>query len=508
MNYTIMKNYLLMLCMVLPLLGCKAQVDTPNAKPNVLLIMVDDLKPAINAFGDKHALTPNLDKLTKKGMRFDNAYANQAVCAPSRFTLMLGSHGTNTGLYSLGNKLREKIPNAVTMPQYFAKHGYRTESLGKIFHIGHGNPGDDQSFSVPHFKDKVVEYVLPESTDGGQLTIEEAYFQNKAILDDNGAKLPKGAAYEAPEVEDEAYADGRVANETIKRLREAKERGTPFFIASGYARPHLPFCAPKKYWDMYDPNMLPVTNINQMPKGAPEGAGKNILSEIGNYKPTTEALLHTEEYKRKLVHGYYASTSYVDAQIGKVIDELDRLDLTKNTIIVLWGDHGFHLGELGIWTKHVNYEIATHIPIVVVAEGVTKPNSSTQQFAETVDVFPTLCELAGLPQPKENVVQPIDGVSLVPVLKDSEARVRDYAYHYYPKKQLGIGRAIRTNQYRMVEWTKKGKEPVYELYDYTDGDLETVNIAEQNPEIIEKLSSILAQYPKPKPKFGKKKNNK
>ncbi|WP_372896455.1 sulfatase-like hydrolase/transferase, partial [Stieleria sp.] len=228
-------------------------------RPNVLMILVDDLKPALGCYGDPIAKTPNLDALAGRGMRFDAAYCNQAVCAPSRFTLMLGSHSTSTGLYGLGSQLRQVMPDAITLPQHFAAHGYRTESLGKIFHIGHGNHGDPESFSVPHFKEKVIEYVDPESTDGGQLTREEAYFTNQQL--DRIKSLPRGAAYESPIADDEAYADGRVAAETIRRLHAAKQRrdteGTPFFIAAGFARPHLPFSAPKKYWDLFDPNSLP-----------------------------------------------------------------------------------------------------------------------------------------------------------------------------------------------------------------------------------------------------------
>ena len=246
--------------------ACDLRIATSaesTSRPNVLLVLVDDLKPAMGCYGDSVAQTPNLDALAARGMRFELAYCNQAVCAPSRFTLMLGSHSTSTGLYGLGSKLRQVIPDAVTMPQHFAAHGYRTESLGKVFHIGHGNEGDPISFSVPHFKEKVIEYVDPKSTDGGKLTREEAFFTNQQL--GNIKALPRGAAFESPEVDDTAYADGRVADETMVRLRAAKERrekdGTPFLIAAGFARPHLPFSAPKKYWDMYDPRDVTDANV-------------------------------------------------------------------------------------------------------------------------------------------------------------------------------------------------------------------------------------------------------
>ena len=217
--------------------------EASSDRPNVLLILVDDLKPTLGCYGDPVAKTPNLDALAARSIRFELAYCNQAVCAPSRFTLMLGSHSTSTGLYGLGNNLRDTLPDAVTMPQHFARHGYRTESLGKVFHIGHGNLGDPVSFDVPHYKEKVIEYVDPASTDGGKLTREEAFFTNQQL--GKIKSLPRGAAYESPEVDDSAYADGRVAEETIQRLKAAKQRReqdhTPFFMAVGFARPHLPF---------------------------------------------------------------------------------------------------------------------------------------------------------------------------------------------------------------------------------------------------------------------------
>ncbi|MEM0927290.1 MAG: sulfatase, partial [Planctomycetota bacterium] len=400
--------------------------------------------------------------------------------------------------------------NAVTMPQHFASYGgYRTESLGKVFHIGHGNLGDADSFSVPHFKEKVIEYVDPESTGGGKLTREEAFFTNQRLGEIKS--LPRGAAFESPDVPDMRYADGRVAEETLRRLRAAKQRraqdGTPFFIAVGFARPHLPFSAPKKYWDLHDPDSLPLPEFEELPSGSPDVAGKRG-GEITNYKPipTQRDAKYDTSLKRKLIHGYYASTSYVDAQIGRVLDELDRLELTQQTIIVLWGDHGFHLGDLGIWTKHTNYEQANRIPILISAPDVAASGTSTSQPATSVDIFPTLAELAGLPAPSGP--QPIDGVSLVPVLKDPKARVRNHAYHAYPKRKLG--RAIRTERYRMVEWKSiEGDGPAeYELYDYQVDPRERKNLATQQPEVLAEHIAILAKYDKPVPRTPRKSTSK
>ena len=466
-------------------------------RPNVLLLLVDDLKPALGCYGDSVAKTPQIDSLAQRGMRFELAYCNQAVCAPSRFTLMLGSRSTSTGLYGLGSQLRQIVPNAVTMPQHFAKHGYRTESLGKVFHIGHGNNGDPASWSVEHFHDKVIEYVDPASTDGGQLTREEAYFTNQKL--DQIGLLPRGAAFESPDVADEAYADGRVAAETVRRLQAAKQRrsneGTPFFIAAGFARPHLPFSAPKRYWDMYDLAKLPLPSVDAPPVDAPAVAGKRN-GELANYKPVPSSGGVKGELQRQLIHGYYASTSFVDAQIGKVLDELRRLELADNTIVVLWGDHGFHLGDHGLWTKHTNYEQANRIPLVIVASGVTKPGSSTRQLTESVDLFPTLCELSDLPLPTGP--QPIDGVSLVPVLRESTARVRDHACHAFPNAKLG--RAIRTERFRLIEWRNVGtpaESAELELYDYETDPQETHNLAARHPQIVIELRAKLAKYPEP-----------
>jgi iduronate 2-sulfatase len=467
------------------------------ARPNVLLLLVDDLKPALGCYGDTAAKTPHLDRLAARGMRFDLAYCNQAVCAPSRFTLMLGSHSTSTGLYGLGSRLRQRWPEAVTLPQHFARHGgYRTESIGKVFHIGHGNDGDPQSFSVPHWKDKVIEYLDPASTGGGQLTREEALFTNQQL--DRIRSLPRGAAWESPEAQDDDYADGRIAAETVRRLEAAKHSDTPFFIAAGFVRPHLPFCAPKRYWDLHDPAKLPMPTHEKLPLDSPKVAHKRG-GEIAAYSPVPENPDpgFSPDLKRQLIHGYYASTSYVDAQIGRVLDALDRLDLARDTIVVLWGDHGFHLGDLGIWTKHTNYEQAVRIPLLIVAPGIAAPGSHTRQLAESVDLFPTLAELAGLPAPAGP--QPIDGLSLVPVLRDPAKRVRDHACHCYPKEKLG--RAIRTERHRLVEWKAPGapaETAQLELYDYEADPAETRNLAVEKPDVVKTLRAILARYPAPK----------
>ncbi len=468
-------------------------------QPNVLLILIDDLRPAIGAYGDTLAITPNIDKLAANGLLFERAYANQAVCGPSRYNLLLGSRSTSSGIYNFGSDFRDHYPDAVTLPQYFKQHGYHAESMGKVFHIGHNTYNDTASWSVPHHKDLLIEYVDPASKKDG-FTREEALFANKDW--DYARSLPKGIAWESPDVADDAYADGRIANRAIERLRGLKSQpDRPFFLAVGFARPHLPFSVPQKYWDMYDESSLPLPQRTTRPEGAPPYAVK-YGDEIDQYVPVPTPVTDEpfpDSLTRKLIHGYYAGVSYVDAQIGKVLDELAALGLDENTIVVLWGDHGYMLGEMGMWTKHVNYELANHIPLIISAPGVSRAGSRTAQLTETVDIYPTLVELAGLPAPQ--VAQPLDGLSMVPVLKNPETRIRDHAYHTFPRGGH-LGRAIRTDRYRLVEW-RKINDPTavaeYELYDYEQGPMELKNIAAEQPDVRAKLEAMLKRHPAPMP---------
>ncbi|WP_035613055.1 sulfatase [Haloferula sp. BvORR071] len=482
-------------------LPLQAQAQAPPAAhKNVLLICVDDLKPNLGCYGDKIAKSPNLDKLAARGMRFDRAYCNQAVCACSRNNLLLGSRSTSLGIYDLSTNFRKAVPDAVTLPQWFMKNGYRAEAVGKILHSGHGNTDDAASWSVPTVPFKVVEYLKPESTDGGKLTREEAYFGNQEL--GRIGHLPKGTAWERADVPDNAYSDGKIADETIKRLQAAKERGMPFFIGCGFVKPHLPFTAPEKYWKMYDPAAFQLAKLKTPPEGAPPYAGKRG-GEITNFIPVPEDGQIDDALSRELIHGYYAAMSYMDAQLGRVMDELDRLGLAENTVIVLWGDHGWHLGDHGMWTKHTNYEEDTRIPLFVIAPGVTKPGSAGG-FAETVDLYPTLVELAGLP--KAEVPQTMDGLSLVPTLKDPAVKTRDYITHCFPRGEGRLGRAIRTERYRMVEWKKFGEtadKADIELYDYDAEIPEVKNLAAEKPEIVKELRELLAKQPEALPKLEK-----
>ncbi len=470
-------------------------------RSNVLLICVDDLKPLLGCYGDKHIHSPNLDKLAARGLLFEQAYCNQAVCAPSRNALLVGARSTTLGIYDLGTNFRRSVPDAITLPQYFMQHGYRAEAMGKIFHVGHGNHEDPASWSVPHFFAKSIAYALPQGRANQSLTREEALFANQS-----NAGLHRGAAYEAADVPDNAYPDGLLAEEAIRRLQSAKEKpAKPFFIAVGFLKPHLPFCAPKKYWDLYERASFKVPELRSPPEGAPKYAPGN-WGELRQYSDIPETGPLTDEQARTMIHGYHAAVSFVDAQIGKVVDELERLDFAKNTIVVLWGDHGWHLGDHGLWCKHTNYEQAAHIPLFIIAPGVTKPGTRTRSLAESVDLYPTLCELAGLPQPKPP--QSLDGKSLVPVLGDPSHTSKEAIFHAYPRNRPPegaiVGRAVRTERYRLVEWKKPGagnETAEFELYDYQTDPLEIKNHASEQPEVLARLRAILAKEPEAKPQI-------
>ncbi|WP_459555439.1 sulfatase [Lacunimicrobium album] len=458
---------------------------------NVLLICVDDLKPSFGAYGDKWVVSPSLDRLASMGMTFEKAYCNQAVCAPSRNHLLVGQRSTTLGIYDLGTNFRRSLPSAVTLPQHFKNHGYHVTGAGKIFHIGHGNVGDERSWSEPFQKESVVEYLLPESRHGAEMTKEEALFSNKPAKG-----LARGAAWEIAEVADDQYADGRTARYGAKRLADYAKSDKPFFLALGFAKPHLPYCAPKTYWDLYDPSKLPLATMTAFPEGAPRYADKGLI-EIDQYTPVPNRKPFTEELQRELLHGYYASLSYMDAQLGLVLDALKETGLDEKTVVVLWGDHGYHLGDHGMWTKHTNYEQANRIPLLISAPGVAQPGTRSASVVETVDIYPTLCELAGLPV-DEN--QPLEGTSLVPLLKDPKLDLDDYAYHAYPRGER-MGRAIRTSRYRMVEWKPIGgseDQAEFELYDYQNDPGEALNLASKQPEVLESLKKILGRQPEAK----------
>jgi iduronate 2-sulfatase len=490
------------------LVGSLRAADLP--RPNVLLVCVDDLKPLLGSYGAPTIRTPNVDRLAARGVRFERAFCNQAVCAPSRNALMTGLRSTSLGIYDLATNFRVAAPAAVTVAQYFQQQGWRTEALGKIMHRGHGNREDAASWSVPHWAPRGGNYAA-ESSLAAQAKKGKSHPRGpdakaKGEPGDPGYQPAdvKGPAVESPDVPDDAYPDGKIAAEAIQRLRAAKARpAEPFFLAVGFIKPHLPFSAPKKYWDWYDRNSLPLAPVQAAPEGAPIYA-PTAWGELRAYTDIPPSGPLSADQQRELIHGYHAAVSYMDAQLGRVLDELDRLDLARNTIVVFWGDHGWHLGDHGQWCKHSNYEEAVRIPIIVSAPDGNARGVASRALVETVDIFPTLAELAGLPVPK--LPQTLDGRSFAATVRDGRAPTKEAVFHVYPRTRPGVGavlgRAVRTERYRLVEWKQPGADPAsaeLELYDYVADPLERKNLAASQPEAVAQLRRLLAQQPEARP---------
>lgn len=451
-------------------------VAMAHPRKNVLFIAVDDLRPKLGCYGDVIAVTPHMDKLAKRGMLFSNAYCQQAVCAPSRASLMTGRRPNTTKVWDLKTHFRTALPDVVTLPQYFKQQGYHTQSVGKIYH----DPQEAQdaiSWSAPEILAVTDEiggrYALPEND------IPGIWPANKT----NSTERAK--------VADSVYIDGRVSNDAIKVLNQIKDK--PFFLAVGFRRPHLPFVAPEKYWAMYDHVKIPKASNPLPPAGVPEIALHN-WGELRAYTDIPKTGYLTDEQKvQQLLQGYYASTSFVDAQIGRVLDELDRLGLTDNTIVVLVGDHGFHLGEQGLWAKSTNFEIATRVPLILSAPGQPIKNTASDALVELVDVYPTLTELAGLPLPAG-----LEGLSMAPLLTAPKSTWKKAAFSQFlrtPNKEKVMGYSVRTRNFRYTEWQEvsTGKVQAAELYDELNDPLETANLVNEQHQkaTVKKLSAML-----------------
>lgn len=438
-----------------------------HAKPNVLFIAVDDLRNELNCYGASQIHSPNFDRLADEGMIFNNAYCMQAVCAPSRNTMMTGLRPDAIGIYDLYTFFRNKIPNVITLPQHFKAHGYHSEGMGKIYHTGHGNQDDSLSWSIPHWKPSKEIKQLAKITRGDTVGLERDF---PTI---SGKKLPW---YSSTSREDD-MTDAMVTAHAVQRLKELKD--STFFLAVGFVKPHLPFVAPQKYWDLYDPGKIEIPSIKS-PDGMPDVALHNF-GELRKYHGIQAEGLLNNEQSRNLIHGYYACVSYIDAQLGKLLDALKKNGLEENTIVVLWGDHGWKLGDYGSWCKHTNFEMDTRAPLFIKVPGMEHQGSKTESLAEFIDVYPTLCDLAGLPIPEL-----LQGTSLVPIIKNPELELNEVAFSQYPRgKSLGydrksayMGYSIRTGGYRFTRWQlyeKPDSVVAMELYDVS-----TNRVADQN----------------------------
>ena len=437
-------------------LTLRAAANPP--KPNILFIAVDDLRPELGCYGVDAIKSPNIDRIARRGVTFKRTYCQQAVCSPSRTSLMTGARPDTTKVWDLVTHFRDALPNVVTLPQHFMQHGYFVQGMGKIYHP---SVNDERSWSVPWQTPKAPDYALADP---------EVKKLSQA-REDKGKK-GKGPVSEAADVPDNTFKDGKVADLAVATLRELKGKEQPFFLAVGFAKPHLPFVAPKKYWDLYDPAKLkPATNTS-LPKDAPDYAMAGT-DEVLNYLGTPQAV--DEAFGRHLKHGYYAAASYTDAQIGKVLDELDRTGLSKNTIIVLWGDHGWKLGEHGAWAKHTNVENDTNAPLLLAVPGMKSAGLPTDALVEFVDIYPTLAELAGLPLPTH-----LEGLSFKPLLEDPKRKWKTAAFSQYPRGQRRMGYSMRTERYRLTVWVGRkdhAQIDAIELYDHETDPQENVNIA-------------------------------
>ena len=464
---------------------------------NVIFIAVDDLKPTIKSFGDDVAITPNMDYLSRSAALFLNNHTQQAICSPSRISLLTGMRPDYTQVYDLKTKMRDKRPNILTIPQYFKEQGYTTAGIGKIFDPrGVDRKSDEVSWSIPFVRAHKIDY--PKEYGPPKL----GYYQNQTIKDNIEAQIEKNnlnrngnmakffnGKYKPPvsnsDAPDEAYVDGAIAQESIKMIDNlTNDQSKPFFLAIGFKRPHLPFSAPKKYFDLYDKSKIPLEAFRERAEGVGSLA-YHSSGELRSYaEPGREYVMDQNKqvnlddaFERDLIHGYYACVTFIDFQIGKILNKLRQKGLMENTIIVIWGDHGYHFGDHRLWNKHSNFEQATRSPLIIynpkykVAQKIMSPT-------EFVDIFPTLNEMAGLPESKQ-----LDGVSMANLMNGKTQELKNFAVSQYPRNKT-MGYSFRTANYRYTLWVNKDKigqkitaEDVLqeELFDYVKDPLETKN---------------------------------
>ncbi len=468
--------------------------DSPPARPNILFIAVDDLRPELGCYGKDHIKSPNIDRIAKAGMVFNRAYCQQAVCSPTRSSLMTGTRPDTTKVWDLETHFRKALPDVVTLGQHFKQHGYFVQGMGKIYH---GGFDDAPTWSVPWQNPKAPAYALPENI---------ALNQRQPAGEPDGDRPRKkpakpsgvnsrGPAFEAADVPDDTFTDGKVADLAVATLRDLGRKPGPFFLAVGFIKPHLPFVSPKKYWDLYDPAKITLAPNKFRPADAPDYA---ILpgGELRNYHGIPQGSI-PDPLARQLKHGYYAAISYTDAQVGKLLDELDRLGLRENTLIVLWGDHGWKLGEHDAWCKHSNVENDVNAPLLLSVPGMKTAGTRTDALVEFVDIYPTLAELAGLPLPAH-----LEGTSFKPVLGNPRRPWKTAAFSQYPRgagKAGGgalMGYTMRTDRYRFTQWVKRddhSKVDAVELYDHQNDPQENHNIAgkPENAALVKELAAKL-----------------
>jgi iduronate 2-sulfatase len=446
---------------------------TAAERPNVLLICVDDLRPELGCYGKDYIHSPNIDSLAAKGRMFRRHYVQAPTCGASRYALLTGLYGpaSNSALFERAKRI-EKMPDSVSpsMPKWFRDHGYTTVSVGKVSHHPGGRGGADwDEDAIPEMPDSWDRHLLPAGPWQHPRGAMHGLANGEIRKDAKDMDL-----YQSTEGPDSIYPDGLIVDESLKQLDQlSKEADKPFFLAVGIIRPHLPFGAPAKYMTHYRDVELPKTRHPKKPAGKTtwHGSGEFMKYNRWGKNPNDDT-----EFADEVRRHYAACVSYADAQVGRVLSRLKANGLDKNTIIVLWGDHGWHLGEHAIWGKHALFEESLHSPLIVSHPGIKQPGEATNAMVETLDIFPTLCELTDLPAPGF-----VDGKSLLPILNSPDAGGHS-AISYFRNADT-----IRTEDYRLIVH-KKG---YLELYDHRTEDAETKNLAATNTEIVEELTRQL-----------------
>ena len=439
----------------------KEEVIVEEKKPmNILFIAVDDLRPELNFYGANHIQSPNLDKLAEESLVFNRAYCNIPVCGASRASLLTGTRPTRHRFINYMTRADVDVPHAISLPKLFKQNGYTTISNGKIYHY---NDDDSLAWNKRWFpKGNIRNYQL-----------------EKNIIANEGAGQAQGGAisHEMAQVNDTTYFDGKIAQKGITDLRVLKNKKEPFFLALGFMKPHLPFNAPKKYWDLYDRSKIELPKTYIQPKSTPRKAFHNF-GELRQYNNVPRKGDLTEDLAKELIHGYYACVSYVDAQIGLVLDELKRLQLEDDTIVILWGDHGWNLGDHKLWCKHVTFETALRTPLMIKVPGKTR-GEKTEAITEYIDVYPSLAELVGIETPNT-----VEGKSFVPII-NGKGSDKDWAVSKF-KDAVTL---IKGDLF-YTEWTKDdGIAYARMLFDHKTDPLELDNLAEK-PEYKEKVKLL------------------
>jgi arylsulfatase A-like enzyme len=443
------------------LLGCATLTVNAENRPNVLVIAIDDLRDELGCYGAAHIRSSNIDAVAARGVRFDRAYCQYAVCGPSRASVFSGLRPDSTGVTSNKFHFRDRNPDIVALPQLFKKHGYYTRGLGKILH---NNMDDPPSWSEPYFFGEPRVYASDQYA--GQVPGIDG-------IHEKNLQLP---VLESADVDDDAYIDGTIADQAIKTIRKAGELDQPFMLMIGFHKPHSPFNAPKKYWDLYSRETIQLAPNPFPPTDAPPFA-LNDWRYLRGFKDMPKEGLMPDDLARQVKHAYYACISYIDAQVGKLLSELKSIGATDNTIVVIWSDHGYQLGEHGMWCKHTNFETSTKVPLIIADPRSEAAGGAIDARVELVDLFPTLADLCGLPKPDH-----LEGESFATLVSDPDAwNGQDTAAFSQFHRGGNRGLSIRTGRFRYTEWRamKSGKLSARELYDHENDPLENTNVAEQ-----------------------------